>query len=378
MQKQEKKLRAVITGGGTGGHIYPALAIAKGLKNRYSDAELLYIGTKEGLEAEIIPREGLKFNTVSASGLERKVSLKNIKTLLRFSKGIIEAQKILRSFKPRVVIGTGGYVCAPVMLAAVVQGIPTVIHEQNAYPGLTNRLLSRFVSRVCVTFEESIPYFNKNAEIVITGLPVRPEIYKTTREQGAEYFGLDPKKFTILIVGGSRGARSLNKAAVPLIKWIAEDGSRQAVLVTGKSCYDEVLKDLLSFGFDASRFSNIKVVPYLHQMEYGLAAADLVISRAGASFLAELTVRGLPAVLVPYPFASGNHQEFNARALEKKGAVRVVLDKHLKGSVLLAEVQRLLKEGRLKEMSKNSRQAGRPNALDEIIDVVSGVLERSK
>ncbi|NLO88969.1 MAG: undecaprenyldiphospho-muramoylpentapeptide beta-N-acetylglucosaminyltransferase [Clostridia bacterium] len=377
MKREEKKLRAVITGGGTGGHIYPALAIAKGLKNRYNDAELLYIGTKEGLEAEIIPREGLKFNTVSASGLERKVSLKNIKTLLRFSKGIMEAQKILRSFKPCVVIGTGGYVCAPVMLAAVVQGIPTVIHEQNAYPGLTNRLLSPFVSRVCVTFEESIPYFKKKGKIAVTGLPVRPEIYKTTREQGAEYFGLDPDKFTILIVGGSRGARSLNKAAVPLIQWVVEEGCRQAVMVTGKNCYDEVLKDLLGFGIDASRFSNIKVVPYLHQMEYGLAAADLVISRAGASFLAELTVRGLPAVLVPYPFASGNHQEFNARALEKKGAVKVVLDKYLKGRVLLDEVQRLLKEGRLGEMSENSRQAGRPHALDEIIDVVSGVLKKA-
>jgi len=313
---------------------------------------------------------------VSAAGLKRKVSPKNIKTLFSFSSGIIESEKILRSYKPHVVIGTGGYVCAPVMLAAVAKGIPTIIHEQNAYPGLTNRLLSRFVTRVCVTFEESTAHFSTKAKIVVTGLPVRPEICKVTRVQGAEYIGLDPKKLTILIVGGSRGARSLNKAAVPLIKWIAEDAGKQAIWVTGKNGYDEVIKDLLDV--DISQYSNIKVVPYLHHMEYGLAAADLVISRAGASFLAELTIRGLPAILVPYPFASENHQEFNARALEKKGAAKVILDKDLEGNVLLDEVKNLLQRGRLEEMSKNSLKAAKPDALDKILDVVAVVLKEKK
>jgi len=372
MQVKER-LRAIITGGGTGGHIYPALAIAQGLKKRYPGIELLYIGTKEGMEAEIVPRSGIDFDTVTVAGLERRLTLKNVKTFFKLIRGFAEAHRILNSFKPNVVVGTGGYVCGPVVLAASMRKIPTVIHEQNAFPGLTNRILSKFVDRVCVTFEESVPFFNKNAKIVVTGLPVRPEILEARRSEAVKFFELDLLKPILLVVGGSRGARSINRAVLPVVKWIADDDSKQLVLVTGRTCFREILNELSVLRVDLSRRNNIRIFPFLHRMEYGLAAADLVISRAGASFLAELTVRGVPAVLVPYPFASGNHQEYNARALERKGAARVILDKQLKGDILLNEVKELIDSDILKEMSENSRRAGKPEALDKIIGVISDV-----
>jgi len=214
-------MRVLVTGGGTGGHIYPALAIARGITEKNPRAEILYVGTAKGMEADIVPRAGLPFRTITVEGLTRKLSVKAFVTLLKTCKGCFDAFKIIRGFKPSVVVGTGGYVCGPVVLIASLLGIPTLIHEQNAYPGITNKLLARFVKKVAVTFPESRKYFPAKAEVVLTGLPVRPEIKMTERETAVRALGLDKDKFTVLTVGGSRGARSINKAMIGVISQTA-------------------------------------------------------------------------------------------------------------------------------------------------------------
>jgi len=211
-------MRVLVTGGGTGGHVYPALAIARGIREQHPEAEILFVGTSKGIEADIVPREGFAFRTVSVEGLPRKkMSPKTLGTVFKAVKGTFQAYRILKEFKPSVVVGTGGYVCFPVVMTASLLVVPTLIHEQNAFPGLTNRLLAERVTKVALTFPESEKYFGPGADIVLTGLPVRPEVRRAERERGIAAFGLDPDRFTILVTGGSQGARSINRAMLDVI-----------------------------------------------------------------------------------------------------------------------------------------------------------------
>jgi len=365
-------MRAIVTGGGTGGHIYPALAIAKGLKNLDPPGEVLYVGTREGMEAELVPAAGFEFAAVSSVGLTRQLSLKTIKSLASTSAGVIQGIRIISEYKPDLVVGTGGYVCGPVVLAAALKGCPCAIHEQNAYPGITNRLLARVADRVMLTFPDAKRYFPKRARCTVTGLPVRQEILSVSREEGIKYLGLDPDALTLLVVGGSRGARSLNRAMVEVWKEFQGRTDVQIVQISGESGYAETLQLLSEAGIEPRNDGNIILKPYLHRMEYALAASDLVIGRAGASFLAEITARGLPALLIPYPYAAENHQEYNARALVEQGAAVMILDQDLTGTVLVNRIKELLAQpARLKEMGWQSQKMGRPRALEQILRVLS-------
>lgn len=368
-------MRFVLTGGGTGGHIYPALAIARGLKDRYPGAEILYLGNSSGMESDIVPKEGIPFTGIAAAGLERKLSLRNLLVLYQAWQGLRQAGKILRSWKPDVVIGTGGYVCGPVMLAAAFRRIPTLIHEQNALPGITNRILSRFASRIAITFAASAGYFPRREKVRLTGLPVRPEILQADKASGLNKLGFEPGRFFLFSFGGSRGARTINKAMVEVIKSFADDARLNILHATGTTGYQEFLEDCAAFGLDLVKLSNIRIMPYVDNMHDALAA-DLVISRAGAATLAELTALGIPSILIPYPYASENHQEFNARALEKEGAAIVVLDSQLSGSLLCGKINELLSDrGRLSAMSVASKNIGRINALEDIMKCVDELIK---
>ncbi len=373
-------LRFVVTGGGTGGHIYPALAIAKGLKDRHPEAEVLYIGTARGMEADIVPKEGFSFKGIAAAGLERRLSLKNLLVLWQAGKGFIQAGRIIRTWRPDIVIGTGGYVCGPVVMSAVLMGIPTLIHEQNAFPGITNRILSLFVNRVAVTFAGSEKYFKNQDKLTLTGLPVRPQVLEVDRLSGLKKLGLEGSRFLLLSFGGSRGARTINKAMVEVIKMYAGVPGMKILHVTGSLGHAEFLDDLAAAGIDLVKADNVMIVSYLYNMQDALAAADLVISRAGAATLAELTVLGIPSILIPYPYASENHQEFNARALEKESAAVVVLDRSLNGKILCRKISDLLNDpDGLSAMASSSRKIGKRDALEDIIDCVDElVLKRKK
>ena len=370
-----KTLRIVVAGGGTGGHIYPALAIARGIKERHPEAEILYVGNNQGMEADIVPKEGLPFKGLAGAGLERKLSVRNLLVLWRTGLGFWQAVRTLRNWKPDVVIGTGGYVCGPVVLAAALGRIPTLIHEQNALPGVTNRILARFVDRVAVTFQESVQYFPRPHKVILTGLPVRPEILRATRPEGLKKLGIGVDRFLLFSFGGSRGARTLNKAMIDVIKQFGGDPRLSILHVTGSAGYEEFQKDCAAKGIDLAKTGNVTIISYLYSMQDALAAADLVISRAGAATCAEITALGIPSILVPYPFAAENHQEHNALALEKEGAALMFLDRKVSGDLLCNRIAGFLEDrGKLAAMAEASRKMGKTHALEDIIDCVDELL----
>jgi UDP-N-acetylglucosamine--N-acetylmuramyl-(pentapeptide) pyrophosphoryl-undecaprenol N-acetylglucosamine transferase len=368
-------LRFVVTGGGTGGHIYPALAIARGLQQRFPGCTIMYLGTNRGLEADIVPKAGLEFHAVRAVGIKRSLSLHNLKVPWEALAGYREARKLIRHFVPRAVVGTGGYVCGPVMLAAARLKIATLIHEQNALPGITNRILSRMVDRVAVTFEDSLKYFPRRAGVRLTGLPVRPEVLSASRERAREKFCVQENELLVLSFGGSQGARSLNRAVAEALGSLAGRQGLKLLHVTGSGQYAEFMQMIQSQVFGTGLPGNITVVPYMYEMPEALAAADLVISRAGAATLAEITVRGLPSILVPFPYATGNHQEHNAGALVSRGAAEMIKDAELSGTVLVKMLDKLLGDrDRLGKMAEASRRLGKPRALDDILDLLEEII----
>lgn len=368
-------MRIVVAGGGTGGHIYPALAIARGVIERHPGTEVLYVGNNQGMEADIVPREGLPFKGLPGAGLERKITLRNLRVLAKTGQGFWQAVRILKSWKPDVVVGTGGYVCGPVVLSAALSRIPTLIHEQNALPGVTNRILARFVDRVAVTFKESIQYFPRSHKVILTGLPVRSEILRATRAEGLKKLGIPGDRFLLLSFGGSRGARTINKAMVEVIKQFGGDSRLNILHVTGSTGHGEFLSECSAAGIDLAKTGNVTIVPYLYNMQDALAAAGLVISRAGAATCAEITALGIPSILVPYPFAAENHQEHNARALEKEGAALMLPDRKLNGSLLCNKITGLLEaREKLELMAKASKKIGKTRALEDIIDCVDELI----
>ena len=359
-------MRIIVSGGGTGGHIYPALTIVRAIQKKISDAEFLYVGTKDGLEADIVPKEGLAFETVNIQGFKRSLTPENLVRGAQAFGGVVKAMSIVRRFKPDVAVGTGGYVCGPILLASSLMGIPTLIQEQNVMPGVTNRLLSRFVSCIAMGTKEAAEHFPKGKR-VFTGNPIREEVMKARSEDGKKMFGLDPKAKTVLVSGGSRGARSINRAMIGVLAHYAGRSGVQILHVTGKVGYDETLENLREAGVDLSAAGNLFIEPYLYNMPHALACADVAVFRAGAIGIAELTARGVPSVLVPYPFAAANHQEMNARAIASAGAARMILDRELTAERLLSVLAELLSEdAKLKRMAKAAKKLGRPKAADEI------------
>lgn len=371
-------MRVIIAGGGTGGHIYPALAIAGGLRQRHPEAEILYVGTSRGMEADLVPRAGFPFTTIPVAGLKRRLSPSNLLTLWQAGQGFLASRAILHEFVPHVVVGTGGYVCGPVILAAALSRIPTLIHEQNALPGLTNRLLSRFATKTALTFIEARRHLPARARVILTGLPVRPEILDTRREEARAALGAGPEDLVLVSFGGSLGAQSINNAYRDVVCAFAGRAGFKLFHATGEQGYEAFLEGLRAAGLDPESLPNVTVAPYFHAIAGFLAAADLVVCRAGASTIAELTVLGLPSILIPYPYATGNHQEYNARALERRGAAVVIRDADLDGAELVAKITSLTadRERRL-AMAAAARTLGKPRALENLLDAIDRLARSS-
>ncbi|MGI6225454.1 MAG: undecaprenyldiphospho-muramoylpentapeptide beta-N-acetylglucosaminyltransferase [Peptococcales bacterium] len=362
-------MRILFTGGGTGGHVYPALALAKKIID--NGGEVLYVGTSKGLEAKIVPEAGIPFDTIEVEGWQRKFSLQALRTGIKAFKGVAQAFNIARKFKPQLIVGTGGYVCGPVVFAGSILQIPTIIHEQNALPGITNKILARIVNKIMITFPSSEKYFPDSQKIVLTGLPVREVIFQVDKKEAIEFFGLDPKKLTLLVSGGSRGAKSINTTFAGIYPKLLKLPNLQIIHITGEDGYDYMLKELANHGIELGKFGNLILRPYLYEMEYGLKAADFCVGRAGATFIAEITAIGLPAILIPYPYAAENHQEYNARTLVENGGAVMILDKNLNGDVLLDVIDDLINDSvRLQDMSKNMKKAGNPDSLAKIMKVI--------
>jgi len=362
-------VRVILTGGGTGGHIYPALAIAKGLLARDAETEILYVGIRDGMEARLVPEAGIKFAGISGQGLPRRLSLDTIKVIGKSVKALWETKKLLHQFHPDLVVGTGGYVSGPVVLTAALFKISTLLHEQNALPGITNRILARVVQRVMVTFPESMDRFGVKNKLELVGLPVRPEIGHVSRKVGATKFKLRSDKLTVLVTGGSRGARSLNQAMIEVLAQLAQHSDIQVIWATGTTTYTETVEALKVRGIFWDR-PQWRVLEYLKDMPEALACADIFIGRAGAASLAELMVAGIPSLLIPYPYAAENHQEHNAKALVQGGAAKMILDSELDGERLWKEVEGLISQpSLLTKMGAAAAALAQPDALDKIVDL---------
>jgi UDP-N-acetylglucosamine--N-acetylmuramyl-(pentapeptide) pyrophosphoryl-undecaprenol N-acetylglucosamine transferase len=364
-------MKIVISGGGTGGHIYPALALVREIQKETKDAEFLYIGTTSGLESKIVPRENIPFKSIHITGFKRKLSFENLKTIFRFLKGVTDSKKMLKDFQPDVVIGTGGYVCGPVVYAAAKLNIPTIIHEQNSVPGLTNKFLSRYVKKVAICFDDAKDYFPKN-KVVFTGNPRASEVIGKDGIKGRLSVGLDTTNPSVLIFGGSRGARPINEAVV---KSLSELGKKpyQVLYVTGDVHFDEVKKEVELVGNP----QNVIIQPFIHNMPEVLAGIDLVVSRAGATTLAELTSLGVPSILIPSPYVTNNHQEKNARSLVVQGAAELLLEKDLNKQSLIQSIDRvLLDKEKLASMKKKAKKMGVPDSANRLYKLMKDLIKQ--
>ncbi|CUH94036.1 UDP-N-acetylglucosamine-N-acetylmuramyl-(pentapeptide) pyrophosphoryl-undecaprenol N-acetylglucosamine transferase [Propionispora sp. 2/2-37] len=362
-------MRIIISGGGTGGHIYPAVTIAREMQKLFDSSDILFVGTRNSMEADIIPKEGFKLETIQVKGFDRKFSWGNISNLFNTIGSVWSSRKILKRFKPDIVIGTGGYVCGPILFAASLMGIPSMIQEQNVIPGVTNKILARFVDKIAVGYLESAKYFGSSNQhkVIFSGNPIRQDVLSVTREDAMISLNLDPDKRTILISGGSRGARSINKAMIEVHRYFQNCDDIQLLHVTGQNEYNNVVGKLKQYGIDEKLKGNIIIKPYLYNMPQALAVADLAIFRAGAIGLAELTAKGIPAILIPYPYAAANHQAYNARVMEQNGAAVVVDDHELCGDKLAGIVEKIIRNPDiLQTMAEASRNLGKPDAANLI------------
>jgi len=351
-------MRIAIVAGGTGGHIYPGIAIAEELVRRNAGSEIIFIGSREGLEKELVPKEGFKISLISSRALPRKLSYKAVSAPFVMLLGFFQALFLLRSYKPRALISTGGYASLPVIIAARALSIPIYVHEQNVLPGVANRFCFRLARKVLLSFERSLDF----AAGTVVGNPVRQNILSADREAARRSLGYLPSDKVVLIMGGSQGARKINRtvaAALPQIKAPAVKllhivGNRDSRLI------DEML--------GSAKYDFYRKVDYLYNMAEALAAADLAVSRAGATAIAEFLVRGIPMVLVPYPFSAEGHQDLNARVVAEAGAGIVIQDRGLDPATFIE----LLSEGKLDlaMMKQNALRLARPKAAKEIVDAI--------
>jgi len=362
------KYKVVMAGGGTGGHLYPALALADELTKKRKSCEVLFIGTKKGIESRLLPKSKYPLTTIQATGLPRRPGLRQAKAIVTALAGVVQAAMCLMKWKPHVVLGTGGYVSGPVLLAAKVLRLPLVIQEQNCIPGMTNRVLSRWADQVHIAYSESRRYFKRKDNLVLSGNPVRASLLKGSRSAGLRKLRLSDDGFTVLVLGGSQGAHSLNEAAVEAVEILKDEENVQFVLLTGKQDYGWVKNRVKSFRTRAA------VRGFMWNMEVVYHCADMAVSRAGASTISELLSVGVPAVLVPYPHAAHDHQVANAKAIAEKGAARCLLESELTGETLAAAIRELARSKRKrKEMSVNARNCARYEAREKIADALEGL-----
>ncbi len=367
-------MRIVFAAGGTGGHINPALAAAGEIRERYPDVQILFIGTKDKMEARLVPAAGFDFKTIEISGFYRQPSLENIKrnfyTATHLLSSSNEAKKILSEFKPDVVVGFGGYVSGPVVRMAAKMGIHTAIHEQNAYPGITNKALAKRVDVVMLAVEKASQYLEAKNEPVVTGLPVRGELLKANRELSRAELGIAPGQKLVLSMGGSLGAEAINNAMVGLI---AESfGDKELYFLHAMGQFGLWVPDKLrNLGVDPDRESNVEIREYITDMARCMSAADVVICRAGASSLSEIEALGKASILIPSPNVAENHQYHNAMALVEKNAAVLIEEKDLTHESLKAAFDSLVKDGRrLEELSQNAKKLAITNAKEKIADII--------
>lgn len=363
----KEPLRVIVSGGGTGGHIFPAVSIANAIKAEYPDAEILFVGAEGRMEMQRVPAAGYKIIGLPIAGFDRKNLLKNVVVLYKIAKSQWKARKIIKEFRPHVVVGVGGYASGPTLKTAGQMGIPTLIQEQNSYAGVTNKLLAKSAKKICVAYDGMERFFPAE-KIIKTGNPVRQNLLdaKVTKAEATESFGLDPKKRTVLVIGGSLGARTVNESILQHIEDIREAKDVQFIWQTGKYYSEEIHMALAK----EDPVQNMKVTDFISNMDNAYAAADLVISRAGASSISELCLLKKPCILVPSPNVAEDHQTKNALALSTKGAAIFVKDSDARNELIPLALKTVVDDAQLASLSENVGKLAYHDSAKKIADEV--------
>ena len=362
-------MKFIISGGGTGGHIFPAVAIANEIRRRQPDADILFVGANGRMEMTRVPEAGYQIVGLDITGLQRRLTPQNILFPVRVFRSVRKAGKLIQEFRPDAVVGVGGYASAPVLLAATSRHIPSLIQEQNSYAGLVNKLLGRRVNKVCVAYEGMENFFPAD-KIVLTGNPVRAEIARGSRTEAQQFFNLDPAKKTLLVVGGSLGARTLNLATAAALPRLREAGV-QLLWQTGKLYYPEAQQQAAPYAAD-----HCQALEFIRRMDLAYAAADVVISRAGALSVSELCLTGKASVLVPSPNVAEDHQTKNALALVRKGAAALITDAHAPERLYDETLRLLADPARQQQLSGRVHELARPDATKDIVDELFKLLKK--
>ncbi|TDR24060.1 undecaprenyldiphospho-muramoylpentapeptide beta-N-acetylglucosaminyltransferase [Flavobacterium cheniae] len=356
-----KNPRFIISGGGTGGHIYPAVAIANELKNRFPDAEFLFVGAKDKMEMQKVPQAGYAIKGLWISGIQRKLTLDNAMFPLKLASSMWNSFKIIKSFKPDVVIGTGGFASGAVLKAASMLNIPTVIQEQNSYPGITNKLLAKRANKICVAYENLERFFPKD-KMILTGNPVRQDlINEASKSEAIAYFNLDANKKTLLVLGGSLGARRINQLIEKELDFLLSQNI-QIIWQCGKLYLNDYSK--------YTEKDNVQVVAFIDRMDLVYAAADVVISRSGASSVSELCIVGKPTIFIPSPNVAEDHQTKNAKAISDKNGAILIKESELETQFETIFSDLISNESKKSELSQNIKKLAKPNATKDIVEEI--------
>ena len=361
-------MKVLLSGGGTGGHVYPAIAIANKIKKEHPDAEILFVGTSNGIESKIVPSNGFDIKTITVQGFKRKVDIDNLKRGIKLMKGLNEARKIVKEFNPDIVIGTGGYVSGPVLFCSNNKNTLTVVHEQNSFPGITNKILSKKVDLIVTCFNDAKNRFpqNTHGKVNLIGNPVREELLNITKEEARKNLSVPKDKKMVLGYGGSGGFKKINDAMISVIKEMIEEDIA-FIYATGERFYNSFMSEL----GDIQLKDYQKIVPYLEDMTNSLAASDVIIGSAGATSISEITALGKASIIIPKAYTAENHQEYNAKSISSNNAGICILESELTSEVLADNLFDILRndEKRL-SMEKESRRIGKPSAVDEIYELI--------
>lgn len=375
-------MKAIIAAAGTGGHINPALAIANKIKQEEPNSEIIFVGTDRGLENDLIPRAGYDLKRIEAYGFNRKISLDNVKKMYKTFKSIGQAKKIIQDFKPDIMIGTGGYICLPVALAANKLKVPIVLHESNAFPGVAIKMLSKKASAILVGFEDAKKRIRNTENVVVVGNPSKVKKISFTNSQKEKILkeiGLtDIEKPIVLVFGGSQGAQKINESFINIIsKKINE--KYQIIWATGPNQYEIIKAKLQSLNINIDNISNVKILPYIYNMEEVMNCVDLVVSRSGAMTITEISIVGKPSIFIPFPYATENHQEYNAKVLEKVGAAKIILDADLDFNILNSTINAIISDKeKMCRMSENAHAVEIKNVEDKIYVELRRIMEMEK
>ena len=375
-------MKVIIAAAGTGGHINPALAIANKIKQEEKNSEIIFVGTDRGLENDLVPRAGYELKKIDAYGFNRQISIDNVKKMYKTFKSIGQAKKKIEDFKPDIMIGTGGYICLPVGIAASKYNVPIVLHESNAFPGVAIKMLAKKAETILVGFEDAKERIKNAKNVVVVGNPSKVKKLNFTEKQKQEIInkiGLtDLSKPIVLVFGGSQGAQKINESFINIIsKKLNKD--YQIIWATGPNQYDMIKTKLQSLNISINNIPNVKILPYIYNMEEVMNCVDLVVSRSGAMTITEISIVGKPSIFIPFPYATENHQEYNAKVLEKVGAAKIILDAKLDDNILNSTINEIISDKeKMCRMSENAHAVEIKNVEDKIYVELCKILETKK